>query len=372
MKNLKYFVIAISVFLLLGFSTSAQASELYGLAQLVGGIDGGGGVNVAAERPQTVFYSIDPNTGIPTMIGETGFDICTSLDFEPVTNRAFAVCNRIIEGNGEGPIEEAVILENRMENVGQVLVELDMTTGQGTEIGPLGVFLNDIGVSDISFRPDGALFGIIGISVEPGDNDEATKALEFEENTLIRIDTNTGEASVVGPTNTGASIDAIGFSLSGSLYHATDNVLDPGTINMLDHNTGEGTNLGNLDYPEGFDGENVLNYITSLDYDTSKNQLFGMLLSRVFEDRGVAEELESKVEFAEGAFLFRLDPDSGAIELIGMTAPFGNQFIAMAFLNRNLVSEVPTLSEYGLIATAVFFLGASVLFLRRRQAKLEI
>lgn len=80
---------------------------------------------------------------------------------------------------------------------------------------------------------------------------------------------------------------------------------------------------------------------------------------------------DPRVEFAEGSFLFRTNPDTGIIELIGFTAPFGNQFTSIAFLNRNF-TEVPTLSEYGLIVTGILFLGAAVVFLRRRQAKLEI
>ena len=381
MKNLKYIITALSVFLLLGFSTNTQAVELFAIGQDFEGPRGMDDLVTTEEGPpQSILYSIDPATGVPTMIGETGFELCLGLDFEPATNRAFAVCNRIIEENGgfpgEGPIEE-VMLGTRMEDVGQVLIMLDLDTGMGTEIGALGIELTDAGVTDVSFRSDGVLFGIVGAQSElegPGGPEMELAMLEFEEVTLVRIDTNTGKALEVGPTGTGTSIDAIGFSPTNNLYHTTDNNLDEGTLNMLDHITGDGTNIDDLDYPAGFDQDGVINIVSSMDYATSSSQLFAMLVAQDLSDVGVGlEEIdpESRVEFAEGSFLGTADPETGAIELIGMTSEFGNNFLAIAALNR-IERNVPTLSEYGLIATSVFLLLAAVIFLRRRQLKTQM
>ena len=370
MRYIQTITIALTVALSFGLAAKAELVELFAIGQQQEGqgdiIDD---VMRMEEEPQSILYSIDPGTGIPTMIGKTGYELCTGLDFEPTTNRAFAVCNRIIEDEGEGPIGD-VVLGTRAEDPGQVLVQLDIANGQGTEIGPLNIVLDNTGVSDISFRPDGTLFGIVGIAPEVPRDDFKSKTIEFDEVTLVWIDKETGQASIVGPTGTGDSIDAIGFSSASSLYHATDNVLDPGSLNMLDHFTGNGTSISALDYPGEFGEDGVLNTIPSMDYANAAGKLFAFLIS-LDGRKGDPVDPESRVEFAEGSFLGTIDSTTGAIELIGMTSEFGNQFIALAALNR-IERNVPTLSEYGLIATSVFLLIAAVVYMRRRQLKKQM
>ena len=379
MNNLKYIVVSTFVFLLLGMSANAQPIEMYAIGQervLRGG--GDDTLTTSQEGPSSILYSIDPSTGAPSTIGVIGFELCLGLDLEPGTNRAFAVCNRIQKDDiGEGPIDD-LELENRMEDVGQVLIMLDLATGQGTEIGPLGIALTDAAVSDVSFRSDGVLFGIVGFATEPDNqNGDALSPamLDLKEVTLVRIDTTTGKAVEVGPTGTGFSIDSIGFSDTDSLYHATDNILDEGALNMLDHFTGQGTNIDDLDYPPGFDEDGVFNFVTSMDHASSTNELFAMFLVQDRRDNGGGvEEVapESRVEVASGSFLGRINPLDGAIELIGMTSDFDNNFIAITVLNRDAPRNVPTLSEYGLIATSIFLLLAAVIYLRRRQLKTQM
>ena len=69
-----------------------------------------------------------------------------------------------------------------------------------------------------------------------------------------------------------------------------------------------------------------------------------------------------------GTFLVTIDED-GDIALRGQTSGPEEQFRAITVLSKKIPTEVPTLSEYGLIITFVLFLGAAVVFLRRRQAK---
>lgn len=365
MKHIKIPLVVLSV-LFLGLSSYTYAVEIYALGQMINVREAESlSANAVIELPQAILYSIDPDTGTPTEIGPTGFRNCFGLDFEPGTRRALAVCLRLImEDNGEFPIEEKVA----MEEVGQVLIELDMQTGQGTEIGPLGLKLfSETGVTDISFRSDGTLFGIYS---GPGNQqEEEAKELEFDEVTLLTIDTNTGQATEVGPTETGDAFGAIGFSLTGKLYHATDNIIAPGETNMLSDITGLGSRIADLVYPPNFDEKGITHFVSSLDYSAERGQLFGMLVSDRREPEK-AVEAEQRIEFAPGSYLLILNPGTGVIELVGLTAEFGNQFAAMA-VRGDFQRNVPTLSEYGLIATSIFLLLAAVFYLRRRNLQTE-
>jgi len=55
----------------------------------------------------------------------------------------------------------------------------------------------------------------------------------------------------------------------------------------------------------------------------------------------------------------------------GFIADQESQFAALAVRNEKMVAEVPTLSEYGAVATVTLLLGIAVIFLRRRQINLS-
>ena len=363
MRILLSSLIVLFVTVSLGIQTNVNAGELYGTSQTFS-------ESSDPEDRQSFLNKIDPETAVPTRMGGIGFQNCFGLDFEPGTDRLFGVCDRLKELD-EG---DAVVMlgETRVEeeDPGQVLVLIDKETGEGTEIGALGLEnQTDSGITDISFSPDGTLFGILAAFPElPGGGGEGMAARqlpEFMEVTLLTIDTDTGQAAEVGPTGTGPSFDAIGFAPNGNLYHATDNFLDPATFNMLDDITGNGDNIANITHPPGF--EELLS-VLSMDHSQSRNQLFALF----FEFPQFAMGRASTRETGPGIYLTTIDPDTGVMSMIAPIVQFSEddesaeQFAAIAFLQKEL-REVPTLSEYGLIATAIILMLSAVVFLRRRQ-----
>jgi len=356
MKRLTGLFVVIAVLLLSGASAFAGlAPILYGVATPVIEKMKQDETLSIGMIPETMFYSINPETGAAFEIGPIGFSQCSSLDFEPETNKLFAVCRRledIVEEKTNGPAGVVV------------LVNIDMSTGQGTEIGSLNMIGDKTGrVTDISFRSDGTLFAHVA-RVQGGSELEAdtlTRLSPVNTNYLGVINTQTGQLTLLGQTGLGDEFSAIGFSREDNLYHSTDDG-EMGMLHMLHQTTGNATLLRTLIYPAQFSGRNI---ITSMDMETPRGDLLGVLYS---ED-SAKEELEAadtRGEVVEGFFLIAINPASGGIEVIGETQ---DQIAAIAFLNRERMLQVPTLSEYGLIITFVMFLGAAIVFLRRRQIK---
>ena len=380
---MKFFFIPLIAFctaISVGFTLDSSALDLYGTSQPT--------EEQSEEEQQSFLNKIDPDTGVPTRIGPMGVQDCAGLDFEPFTNTLYGVCERLKGSNGM-PLILGPAQENRVdpEDVGQVLVSIDVGTGMATEIGPLGInpAQTDSGVTDISFSPNGILYAIItGFPELPGGGGmgggggleelaPAARALpEVMEATLLTIDTNTGQASIVGPTGTGSVFGTIGFSEGGSLYHSAENFVDA-TVHMLDPTNGLASKLSDIAHPIGPED---LALIYSMDHSRPRNQLFAMLL--VFPerpDRGVGDELEPRVELSvPGFYLTTIDPGSGEVSVVGPTSVFTEDgplpefYGAIAFLNRT-ERNVPTMSEYGLIATSIFLLLAAVIYLRRKQLK---
>ncbi len=352
MKRLISLFVAIAVLLLSGTSAFAGIGPmLYGVATPVTEKTKQDEALSIGIIPETMFYSINPETGAAFEIGPIGFNQCSSLDFEPETNELFAVCRRledIVEEKTNAPAE------------GEVLVNIDLSTGQGTEIGSLNMIGDKTGrVTDISFRSDGTLFAHVA-RVQEAKQETLTRLSPVNTNYLGVINTQTGQLTLLGQTGLGDEFNAIGFSQADNLYHSTDDG-EMGTLHMLHQTTGNATLVQTLNYPDEFGGERL---ITSMDMETVGNGLHAVLYSNL--DENGKEALETKADSVEGFFLISINPKSGGIEVIGETQ---DQIAAIAFLNRERMVQVPTLSEYGLIVTAIMLLGVAALFLRRRQIK---
>jgi hypothetical protein len=92
--------------------------------------------------------------------------------------------------------------------------------------------------------------------------------------------------------------------------------------------------------------------IYSMDKDTENNIFYGALDNETREYT---------------FYLITVDVDTGEVVLIGETVE-GLQSLAV----RNpRITNVPTLSEYSMIALAVIFLVSALLVLRRRNQKIE-
>ena len=118
--------------------------------------------------------TIDPDTGLATVIGGLGFGATPSLAREPLTGTLFL-------GQGAGA-----------PNVYTV----DPTTGVPSLVGDSGLGFAAIGSLD--FRADGVLFAAVNIAGDGGTGSDH----------LATIDTVTGAATVIGPFGT-----CIGVSL---------------------------------------------------------------------------------------------------------------------------------------------------------------
>ncbi len=206
MKSIRSIFVALAVFLLLGLPAMAQP-EIYGIGtefqirdvipeqEIVGTNE--------LHSSDSILYMIDPDTGIPLEIGPiTGYTQCAGLDIHPDTEEFFAVCDlneRMTE-----------TMDTNNGEFGPVLLKLDMATGEGTEVGPLGDFGTGDFISDISFRSDGALFAHINGNFFGAAGDASSRTVNA--NSLGIINTDTGNLTILGPTGSDDFWSAIGFT----------------------------------------------------------------------------------------------------------------------------------------------------------------
>lgn len=258
-------------------------------------------------------YSIDPDTGAVTFIGDLGVDDCTGLDFHPLTNELFAACFDIFLGEF-------------------VLVKVNPSTGAGTTVGILDAGIQFGNVTDMSFRSDGVLFA--NLISKPSD-------------VIVIIDTETAEITTVGESGLFFSMGGLGFSLIDSLFYAgfDENLLpDPQALFSIDQGNGSAGFIATLQ----FSSPRKL-IVQSLDTNPDDGVLF-----------------IAYTQDGPGADLGTLNTENGEVSDIG---PTGGVFIrAIAFPNP-LVRNIPTLSQYGLALSAVVLLAAALLVLRRRSFK---
>lgn len=356
MKSIRSLFFVLSVFLLFGTYAKAQ-TDIWAIGTnsnfktVPTDITGKVG-----HLSDSIFYKIDPQTGIPMEIGPiTGYAPCTGLDIHPITGEFFAVCGKIVE---------EVMMTERAGFFSSTLLKIDETSGQPTEIGPLELSHYDT-VSDISFRSDGVLFAHInGPNIHMGAG-HSTRS--DDANKLGTINTQSGKFSALGSTGSRDTWSAIGFTEFDELIQCTDNTHDTGVANTLNQNNGMATFLADLLYPLQFVDTNI---IGSKDFDLASGQFFGFLYSTglIWFPGDEVPFNSTSNDAPVGTFLVTIDED-GDIALRGQTSGPEEQFRAITVSSKKIPTEVPTLSEYGLIVTFVLFLGAAVVFLRRRQVK---
>jgi len=171
-------------------ATATSAATLYGVRRA-----GTGGASV--------LHRINPATGAWISVGTIGFENVGGVDFHP---------NGTLYGVGKRP----------GPNV-WVLITIDPVTGAGTEVGPLNNTLATGGHFDVAFRKsDGVLFLIAASAAHPI--------------ALFAVDLATGNATLVGDTTTNAGANALGFTPTDALHHATDG--SGGTLYTVDQATG--------------------------------------------------------------------------------------------------------------------------------------
>jgi hypothetical protein len=257
-RTLRFLVaLAASSFALLAFASLGSAQEkLYAADGALGN--------------SSNLYVLDPSTGaVLQTIGPIGFSV-SGLAVDPATGTLYG------STGGESDVRGALITINK-------------ATGAGSFVGE--ILGNDSAVPDITFTPDGTLYGWWR-----GDDD------------LVRINKATGAGTFVGEA--GPFPNAVGFGLAsnaaGTLFLAGDG--DNGPLRTVDRNTGFVTTVATL---QGSTGDPI----AALAFDAA-GTLFGARLNH------------SVCCSFRPADLITIDTNSGAISSRG---PSVNNLDALAF-----------------------------------------
>lgn len=319
MKYLKSFIL-IAVFLLTA-ATVSNSQTLYGA-----------GTGQQSGNAPSNLYMINPITGDATLIGPIGFNGVTGLEMLP-DGRLIASANADTEN-------EAVA----------VLIEIDKTTGAGTLIGVLGNSENfgECGrMPDISYEDStNTLFGYSD-SCRGGMEEIVESGFDNFEGLYI-INPDNADVNFVGPS--GFTDGGNGLAVRPTDGRIFNTPIDANGLVILNRNTGAGTvipaSVGNVPIKIG-----------ALDFD-SNNVLYGVFK----EEKRRMAEAELNGEEEPRTFLIILNQSNGLASTVGQTV---DGLDAIVFAEG--VSQVPTLSEYGLILTAILLLAGAVVVLRKRN-----
>jgi len=168
--SIKTLAAVVSVGFGLGFgSVPADASTLYA-------------VSGAGNAPSSL-YTVDTTTGAATLVGATGFNHVTGLDFDPVTGVLYGHVSNLFGSGGATQ-----------------LLTINKTTGAGALVGTSG-----IQSPDMSFNSAGTLYAWGEFTTIVSDD-------------LYTINLATGAATVVGEAGIGTSNTGIAFNSSDTLY----------------------------------------------------------------------------------------------------------------------------------------------------------
>jgi hypothetical protein len=186
----------------------------------------------SGSSPQDFLYSIDMQTGLATKIGPAGgFMGVESFTFDPGCKTLYGV-----------------------DDVTDQLVTCDVQSGTCTAVGPLGVDITDTG---LAFGADGILYMSTdapkpskiykldpktGAATLLGAQGQEVTGLAADKtglyglggdgrDNLVKIDTATGHATVIGPLKTVVLVDGgIDFDAGGALWG-----IHPGSVGRVGH-----------------------------------------------------------------------------------------------------------------------------------------
>jgi len=261
----------------------------------------------------STLYRIDYKTGSAIPVGPIGYHDCQGLDFHPATNELYATC---FGGESHNPL----------------LLDINPNTGEGTVIVELQFEDGFSGfITDISFRADATLF--VYVQAKPGPY-------------LAIINPNSGQIERLG--SVGLFGDGNAIAMNAELYNV-QTAAKTLNLNVLNQSNGSGTFIRNLNVPPP---ANNFPIVYSMDKDVQNNDFYAAL-----------DDTAREYIF----YLVTIDVDSGEVDLIGETVE-GLQALAV---RNKIVSNVPTLSEYGLIALVIVMLAAAVIVIRQRKQSVK-
>jgi hypothetical protein len=303
MKLTKLFMFSF-MFMILSTGFSNAQNTLYGLGNQ--GQDG-----------ESSLYGINQTTGQAQRIGPTGFERCGGMDYDPVSERLVAACQRH-DGSDIG-----------------VLVHINTSTGQGTEINTLGCEIS----TDISFRnADNWLFGALF-------DDEQVDICNLG---LYTINPAAGNSNFLGPFNANECCgNGMAFSSNDVLYLIVGDFGPPNTLYTVNQTTGNATPATGVTYPDNLDETARAN---AMEFDP----IHGTAFISIVTGSGTGGTREN--------FIGTINISNGIVEVRGRTA---DGIDALAFA-PHFSRPIPTLSEYGMIISAIALLAGALFFLRRR------
>jgi hypothetical protein len=258
-------MIRASRFLAVLFASACGMLVLAGPAsagQLLYAADGAGG------NPSNLLI-LNPDTGaVIRSVGPIGHAV-TGLAIDPKTGTLYGATGRSTDLGEPNPVS---------------LITINRTTGAGTVVGKERP--NNEGVADITFTPDGTLYGWL----EPNTDD------------LVKIDKATGVATVVGDSGLDTYGSGLASNSSGVLFFAGEGEDMP--LRTVDPNTGLTTVVATMN------GDTVLQRGISALAFNSTNTLFGSRLpsnSPPFNSDLITIDTSSGAITSKGTSIDRLD-----------------------------------------------------------------
>jgi Ca2+-binding RTX toxin-like protein len=242
------------------------------------------GVAHSGADGSSILYTIHPASGAATAVGPVGFRRVSGISFHPQTGTLYGTGLRLATA---GDVH--------------VLLTVDPVSGVGVEVGPtrvdevcISTFLfSGCGetVTDVAFRADGTLFGIVAFP--PVD----LLGSCFGARGLVTFDLETGAASLVGLTGWSCAEVGIAFSPDGFLHDVTD-----WSVGYLSQADGTARFAAGAAYERC--GTGAGSRITGMDFHPLTSVLFGSLES----GEGVSANC-----------LATIDQRSGRVRVVGPT-----------------------------------------------------
>jgi hypothetical protein len=313
MSILRLTVSSLSILLILVFSYGVSSAQPVLLVASSDSCIGAGGAGFST------LYIVNPETAASNPVGPIGFRGVSGL----------AVL-------GDGRLVGSAIADAGGDRI-SVLIEINPFNGQGSLIGTIGI--NNEGgcgrVPDLTYDDaTDTLYGS-GSRCVPGSGNGPTQ--------LLRIDQTTGAGTIIGPTGQfSVGGNALAIRNDGTLFYSEGNgaVLNILTLNPL---TGQGTIVASR-------AVNVLVY-NSFDFSPVTGELFGIEFSLLANP--------------PPPLLVTVDTSTAGSSAIGEVPACSDALVIFTIPQRN----VPTLSEWGMIAAAVGLGLVGVFFAVRRSRR---
>jgi Ca2+-binding RTX toxin-like protein len=184
------------------YCAALASASIASAQELLFGADG-------AQGNPSNLYRLDPGSGaVLQNVGPIGFPI-TGLAEDPSTGILYGSTGRGPSSSGDG-----------------LLVRIDEQTGAGTLIGDLRPDPDNETAADITFTPDGTLFGWL----EPNSDD------------LVTINKGTGAATIVGDSGISTEGTGLASDSAGTLFLADDS----SPLWTINRTTGAATQVATL------------------------------------------------------------------------------------------------------------------------------